>query len=112
MPIDTRTEAGAVIIVITGRLVLGRDVELLENMVTDALRGGQRRIVLDLSRLEYVDSSGVGTVVSCLSNAKKAGGELRLAGTSPRVEKIFKLTGVNSIVSMFPSVAAATASGN
>jgi anti-sigma B factor antagonist len=77
--------------------------------VKGAIHAGQSCIVLDLAGLDYIDSSGVGCVVACLTAAKKAGGDLRLAGTTPRVERIFKMTGVNSLLTMYPTVAAATA---
>jgi anti-sigma B factor antagonist len=107
MPIETRTEAGTAIVTITGRLTLGRDLERLETAVSEAITAGQTRIVLDVAGLDYLDSSGVGTIVGCLSNAKKAGGDLRLAGTSPRVARIFQLTGVNALVTVYPDLAAA-----
>ena len=45
--------------------------------------------------LDYADSSGSGMLVSCLTNVKKAGGELKLAGANPRIRRIFAMTGVD-----------------
>src|SRR5690348_2339593 len=80
MPIETkRTESGVAIITVTGRLVIGKEVEKLESSVNDLLVKNQKTIVLDLTGLEYADSSGIGTFVSCLSAVRKAGGEMRMA---------------------------------
>lgn len=48
-------------------------------------------------------------MVSCLTKVKKGGGEMRLAGVNPRVQRILKMTGVDSLVRMFPSAGEAAA---
>jgi anti-anti-sigma factor len=48
-------------------------------------------------------------LVSCLTNVKKAGGELKLVGANPRIKRIFSMTGVDSIMSMYGTMAEATA---
>ena len=73
------------------------------------LQKGQKKLVLDITGLDYVDSSGIGMLVSCLTNAKKAGGELKLAGANPRIRRILAMTGVDTMMPMFDTLAAATA---
>jgi len=110
MPIESRqTEARIAVITISGRLVFGREAERLESVVTEFLKNGQTRFVFDVSTLEYVDSSGIGTIVSCLTQIKKAGADLRVAGASPRIKRLFTMTGVDKLLALYPSVAEATA---
>jgi anti-sigma B factor antagonist len=56
-----------------------------------------------------LDSSGVGALISCLTVIKKAGGELRLAGASPRIQRILGMTGVDKLLPAYPTVDAAVA---
>ena len=110
MPIETKQlESGLALVTLTGRLVMGRDVEKLETTVNDLLKLDHKKFVFDLTALDYADSSGIGTLVSCLTHIKKADGELRVAGANPRMMRLFQMTGVEQLMSLFPTVAAATA---
>jgi anti-sigma B factor antagonist len=111
MPIDSKlNEAGIAVVTISGRLVFGREAERLEAVVTNLLKSGQTRFVFDASALEYVDSSGIGTIVSCLTQIKKSGAELKMAGANPRIMRLLTMTGVDKLLTLYPSVAEATAS--
>ena len=108
MPIESkRSESGAAIIALSGRLVFGRDLEQLEAAVKKLVQEGQKRTILDASALDYVDSAAIGTLVSCLSHVKKSGGELRLAGANPRIVRLFSMTGVDKLLPVYPSIAEA-----
>lgn len=110
MPIESKqTEARIAVITISGRLVFGREAERLESVVADLLKSGQAKFVFDVSTLDYVDSSGIGTIVSCLTEIKKAGADLRVAGASARIKRLFTITGVDKLLPLYPSVAEATA---
>jgi len=102
-------DPGVVVITVSGRLVMGKDVERLETVVKDfAAQGQQKVFIMDLTPLDYADSSGIGTFVSCLTTVKKSGAEMRLAGANPRIQRLFTITGVDHLMSLFPTVAAAT----
>ena len=102
-------ESGVAVIAISGRLAIGGEVERLEAAVNGLLKNQQKKFILDITGLEYVDSSGVGMLVSSLTHVKKAGGDLRLAGANPRIQRILSMTGVNTLFPMFPTLAEATA---
>ena len=110
MAVETKQlESGVAVIVISGRLALGGETEKLSAALDKLLTVDSKQIVFDISGLEYVDSSGVGTLVSCLTKLKKAGGQMKVAGANPRIRRIFSMTGVESMMSLYDSVAAATA---
>jgi anti-sigma B factor antagonist len=109
MPIDARqVGSGVAVVTVSGRLVLGAEVERLDTVLSELLTKEQKRIVFDLSAMDYADSSGIGTLVSCITKVRKAGGELRVAGVNPRIRRIFKMTGVDTLMSMYPTLAEAT----
>jgi anti-anti-sigma factor len=110
MALETKhLESGYAVITISGRLALGGETEKLNAAVNGLLQKNQKKFVLDISALDYVDSSGVGMLVSCLTSVKKAGGDLRVVGANPRIKRIFNMTGVDSLMQMFGTVAEATA---
>ena len=102
-------DSGVAVVTVTGRLAMGGETERLDAAVKGLLEKGQRNFVLDITLLDYADSSGIGMLVSCLTNVKKAGGEFKLAGANPRIKRILAITGVNTMMPMFDTVAAATA---
>ena len=110
MPVETKQlDSGVTVIAVSGRLVLGREVERLESAVSGLLAQGGRKFVFDLASLDYADSAGIGTFVFCLTEIKKSGGEMRLAAANPRVGRLFQMTGVDHLMSMCPRVADAAA---
>jgi anti-sigma B factor antagonist len=110
VPIEARQlESGVAVLTISGRLSLGAEVERLDAAVNELLKKEQREIVFDISALEYCDSSGVGMLVSSMTKVKKAAGVLKIAGANQRIQRIFKITGVDTLVPMFATVAEATA---
>lgn len=96
-------------VAISGRLVHGKETAGLEAMIEDICKTAGRTVVFDLSSLDYTDSSGVGALVACLTKIKKAGGELRIAGASQRIQRILSMTGVDRMTTLYPNVAAAVA---
>jgi len=110
MPIESkRVAGGTAVMVLSGRLVMGRELEQLDTTVQSLLAQGDRRFVLDATGLEYLDSAAIGALVAALSLVKKAGGDLRLAGASPRIQRVFSMTGVDKLIPAFPTVAEASA---
>jgi anti-sigma B factor antagonist len=110
MPIEMKQlDSGIAVVTVSGRLVLGKEVERLETAIEELLKQEQRKFVFDISALDYADSSGIGTLVACLTHIKKAGGELRMAGANARMLRLFQMTGVESLMSLYPSLSAATA---
>ena len=110
MPIEARQlESGVAVLTISGRLSLGSEVERLDAAVNELLKKEPKKIVFDISALEYCDSSGVEMFVSSLTRIKKASGDLKIAGANQRIQRIFKMTGVDTLMPMFATVAEAAA---
>jgi len=110
MPFETKQiEPGITVVTIAGTLVLGRrDLDLLEATVRNLLEQDQKNIVFDLAALNYADSSGMGVLISCFTQIKNSGGALRLVGTTPRIQKLFRLARVDDLLSAYSTVAKAT----
>jgi anti-anti-sigma factor len=83
----------------------GTFVEVLRGQ----LRVGSVQLLLDLSRLEHASSAGLRALLLVLQEARRLGGDLRLAGPRPAVAHLLRLTGFPAILQIFPDQAAAVA---
>ena len=99
---------GVVVFEINDSIRLGPTIQELNKNVEEAIKNDEKWIVMDFSRVTYMDSSGVGTVVRILGNLKKLGGTLRLSGVKGMVEGVLKLTQVVRIIEIFPTAEEAT----
>ncbi len=98
-----------VVLEITGRITLGRESKQLEWAVENLVGEGRKKVILDIAGVTNVDSTGIGIIVMSSGKLKKAGGELRVAGASPHVGEVMKMTNVDQIVVLHPTTAAAAA---
>lgn len=110
MDIDIRSQGEVKVIKLRGRLSLGETVDRLRGTIQDLLGSGNKQLVLDLEELNTVDSSGIGLLTRCLTNAKQQGGSLKLVNPSKFVVQTLKLVGILNLFEVFPDTAAAVAS--
>jgi anti-sigma B factor antagonist len=66
--------------------------------VDEIIAGGHARVVIDLTNTEFIDSSGLGALVSCLKKTRQAGGDLRIAGPTQHVQTILDLTNLGRVL--------------
>jgi anti-sigma B factor antagonist len=109
---EVRAEARGDITVfhVDGRLVLGEGDAALTSAVKALLKDqGAPKTIIDLSKTTYVDSAGIGALVTAYTSVTSAGGALALAGASPRIIDLLKITRLDSVFPIFDSVDAAIA---
>jgi len=100
-----RIEPDVVLVELLGKVVYGPECQQVEWLTAELLEEGERKIIFDISRVQHLDSSGIGIVVMCSSKVKEAGGELRLAGAEGHVKAVLEITGVGKIVALYPNKA-------
>ena len=100
-------EPDIVVVRIAGRITLGRECQQVEWAIDELIRNSRKKVVFDLSELEYVDSTGIGIIVMCSGKMSAAGGELRLASLQPRVAELMRVTKLDRIMIFYPTAAAA-----
>ena len=91
------TSSGATVVVATGRINF-HNAAILRRQLHSLIEDGVVRLVIDLSGVESLDSSGVGALVSGLKAARSSGGDLRLADPSPAVTGIIDLMNLNRLL--------------
>ncbi len=92
MTITTREVSHVTIVDINGRITLGDETGLLRDTVRKLIAQGKKKIVLNLAKVDYIDSSGVGELVSSFTTVRNAGGELKLLALTKKVEDVLYVT--------------------
>jgi anti-sigma B factor antagonist len=92
MTITTRELSHVTIVDINGRITLGEETGLLRDTVRQLIAAGKKKIVLNLAHVDYIDSSGVGELVSSFTTVRNAGGELKLLALTKKVQDVLYVT--------------------
>jgi len=93
-----------------GRIILGNNSRDVELKLAEVLREQARKIIFDVKGVTMLDSTGIGILVVCQGKINKEGGTLRVAGATGSVEETMKITNVDKILKLYPSVNEAAAS--
>ncbi len=91
---------------VSGRLT-SFEIGALRESISRLLKQARKNIVLNLSGLQYLDSSGIGELARIYVSVVKAGGQMKVIGLSPKVQEILKITQLYQIFPEFPSEEAA-----
>jgi anti-anti-sigma factor len=89
---SVRHSGGVAIVDLSGRIVFGPETEALRNALQEVFQKGDRYILLNLERIDYMDSGGVGELVSSYSSITRRGGVVRLLRPSERVRGLLRVT--------------------
>ena len=81
---------------VEGQLIVGNRQEL-KGLVQDGLDRGERKFVIDCTQTGYIDSSGLGALVSLSKKVREQGGELRIAGLNDDLRALFELTKLDTL---------------
>ena len=92
LQIDTREVAHVTILDISGRIILGDELDDLRSAIRDLLSQDKKKIILNLAGVDYIDSSGVGELVGAYTTVRNAGGELKLLNLTQKVQDVLHIT--------------------
>lgn len=93
-------------IAVTGEIDVAAAPRLREALIASAAEG-HRRVVVDLSATDFLDSTGLGALVTGLKRIRAQGGEMRVVCTAPRVCKVFEITSLDRVLRLYETVEAA-----
>ena len=97
MEFRTRQLDDVTIVDLRGRITLGEGSVTVRETVHDLLSKGMKRILLNLGDVNYIDSSGIGELVSAFTAAKKQGGELKLLNLTKKVHDLLQITKLSTV---------------
>ena len=98
--VETKTlQIGDVTVVeMSGRLHFGNSLTYAENSVNRLIDEGARKLVIDLTGLNYIDSSGLGMLIYCGGRAEESGGKMRVAGAGGPVARVFEVAHAHRVL--------------
>ena len=105
-----RDAYGIVIIDLSGRITLGEGSALLRETVKELLGKGKKKILLNLADVNYIDSSGIGELVTAFTTARNHGGEVKLLHLTKKVHDLLQITKLYTVFDVHNDEVAAAAS--
>jgi anti-sigma B factor antagonist len=92
MKSNSRQIDGVTVLDLSGRITLGEGSVILRDTIRDLIGRGQRKILLNLGDVTYIDSSGIGELVSAFTTVRNQGGELKLLNLTKKVHDLLQIT--------------------
>lgn len=92
MKSNSRRVDGVTIMDLSGRITLGEGSVVLRDQIRDLLGKGEKKILLNLGDVTYIDSSGIGELVSAFTTVRNQGGELKLLNLTKKVHDLLQIT--------------------
>src|SRR6266853_5855953 len=97
-------EPGLAVLTIEGNIHCGPECASLEREVEGMIAARETRVIFDMAGVTHADSAAIGAIVRCLAKLKSAGGALRIAAVQPMIDYSLKLTKVDNLIEIFPTV--------
>jgi len=110
MKIDARTVGDVQILDCSGKITLGEGTMAIRNKVREILKEGGKKIILNLGDVNYIDSSGIGELVSTFTTVTNAGGQLKLLNLTKKIQELLAITKLLTVFSVYQSEQEAIAS--
>ncbi|MGH9612708.1 MAG: STAS domain-containing protein [Bryobacteraceae bacterium] len=108
--LTTRQVGDVTVIDATGRITLGEGASTFRDTIRDLAAQGNKKILLNLSEVSYIDSSGIGELVSGFTTVTNHGGNLKLLGLNKRVKDLLQITKLYTVFEVFDEETAAVRS--
>jgi anti-sigma B factor antagonist len=109
MQFSTAQRGTVTVVTLQGNLMGGPDAATLNARINELVDAGKVRVVIDLSGVQFMNSSGLGLLIGSAQALKSAGGALKIAGASPKITELFTITRLTSILENHPTVEEAAA---
>src|SRR5258708_6998768 len=97
MTASTRLVGGVTIVDLSGRVVAGDGSAALRDLIRNLISEGNKKILLNLRDVDYIDSSGLGELVKALTSMRSKGGELKLLNLTKRVRALLQITKLSTV---------------
>ncbi len=108
--LTTRQVGDVTVIDAAGRITLGEGASAFRDIIRDLAAKGDKKLLLNLSEVSYIDSSGIGELVSGFTTVTNHGGSLKLVGLSKRVKDLLQITKLYTVFETFDDEAQAVRS--
>lgn len=109
MKFASKQQKGVTIIELSGNVMGGPDATALNEQIHKLLDSGTKKVVIDLHEVQFVNSSGLGMLIGSLNTMRNAGGDLKLARASKKVQGLIEVTKLHRVFDIHETIADAVA---
>jgi len=110
MDISSKVENNVLILTIAGDLMGGPESIQFKKMIDETIAAEKIYVVVDMAQVQWMNSSGLGMLISALTSLRSSGGDLRLANLSERIRRPLEITRLDTVFQQFKSVSEAVGS--
>ncbi|MCB9358244.1 MAG: STAS domain-containing protein [Calditrichaeota bacterium] len=110
MKVKTSELNGIYVVGLSGKIMGGPESVQFHDAMKQALAGNTKRVIIDLGEVEWMNSSGIGLLVSAYTTLKNAGAEMKLARTTDKIQSLLVITKLNSVFDSHDTVESAVKS--
>src|SRR5512144_1288494 len=103
MQIDERTVGDVMVLDVKGKVTLGEGDEMVKDKVNSVVNQGNKKIVLNLAEVPYIDSAGLGEIVRTYTTVSRQGGSLKLLNLTKRIQDLLAITKLLTVFETFES---------
>ena len=103
MQIDQRSVGDVMVLDVKGKITLGEGDELLKDKVNSLVNQGQKKILVNLADVPYIDSAGLGEIVRTYTTVSRQGGSLKLVNLTKRIQDLLSITKLLTVFETFDS---------
>ncbi len=104
MKIEQQEINGVVILALSGKVMGGPDASLLNEKLHELIALGKTKVVADLGKVDWMNSSGLGILIGGLTTMRNTGGDLKLANITDRIQSLLMITKLLTVFETFPTI--------
>jgi anti-sigma B factor antagonist len=108
--LNTRQVGDVTVVDVEGRITLGEGATTFRDTIRDLANAGKKKLLLNLAEVSYIDSSGIGEMVSAFTSVTNAGGQVKLLNLTKRVKDLLQITKLYTVFEVFDDEATAVRS--
>ena len=112
MAVKEKITGDVAVLAVSGKLMGGDETKEVHEKVKSLLTDGLKKIVIDLSKVKWLNSSGLGILISCLTSVTNSEAQLKIAGATEKVKSLFMITKLITVFDSYESVDRAVATFN
>jgi len=104
MKLSSREMRDLVVLEPKGKIMGGPDASLLHDQLHEYIKQGKKKVIIDLSKVDWMNSTGLGILISALTTLKKNQGELKLANVTDKIQSLLTITKLVTVFETYDSV--------
>ena len=109
MEIKEQLKQDIIVLQLSGEMMRGPDATVLNDKLHELIESDKLKVIADLSRVSWINSSGLGILIGALTTMRNAGGDLKIASVTERIQRLLEITKLHKVFDIYDDVESAAA---